>query len=164
MPIQNYEVLDFIADEIKDVPSIKTFCDTNFDKENITIYLGADERLPPESWENYPVVVIAPLPRDTGEANSQSEYSFMATVLIEGSEKPIIDGNIVKYDGIYKIEEMTTLILDLLENSFSSKTNVEALDIRYIQAPIINFPIVEADIIVKFSVGHAIGSDCELLR
>lgn len=164
MAVLNHEVLDFICGEIKDVQEIKDFCDLNFGKENITIYLGADERLPPESWEVYPVIVISPLPKDIGEANAQSDYSFMTTVLIEGSKKPVVDGNVVKYDGIYKIEQLSTIILDLLEESFSSKTNVEALDIKYIQAPILNFPIVEADIVIKFSMGHAIGADCPLLR
>ena len=164
MGIKNYEVLDFIKDEIKNIQAIKDFCDINFNKPNITLFIGADERMPPEQLEYYPAIVICPLPKDIGDANVQSDYSFMTTVLIAGKDKPIMDGNVITYDGIYQVEKLSSLILDYLVTAFDTKTNVESLDIKYISAPVVQFPIYEADIVIKFSIGHTIGSDCSLLR
>ena len=164
MAILNYEVLDFIKTEIYNIPSVKTYCEDTFNKANINLFIGADERMPPEGWDTYPAVVICPLPKDVGDGRSQADYSFIITVLIEGNSKPIEAGNVTTYSGIYEIETLSTLILDTVEESFRTKTNVDGIEIKYIPAPILNFPYYEADIVISFNVSRGIGSDCSLIR
>lgn len=163
MAILNHEVLDFIRDEIKDNADIKAYTLAQFNKENISLFIGADERRPPEGWDVYPAIVICPLPKELGSAKMQSENSFMVTVLIQGDKRPVEVGNVTTYYGIYQIEDLSTIILNILEDAFSTKTNVDGIDIKYISAPVLNFPYYEADIVISFDTTHTIGGECSFL-
>lgn len=153
--INNRQITEFITSEVSTNLDIETYCVDNFSK-SILILVGVDVENAPEE-ESMPILLVEPVIKSIGESNSNFEYEMFLRLLIVGNDKPSTNGNIVTYDGIYQIEELGNMIVELLKESFAQKSNMDVFEVEFYHDEINTFPIYTGSIMINFSVPNTIG-------
>lgn len=155
--IVNKDITEFLSDRILASSEVDYYCQNNFHK-SLMVFVGVDVNNPPQI-KTLPALIIEPTVKNIGEKASSFDYEMAISIGIEGKDEPTIDGNKVLYDGVYKIEELGDLIVELIKNEFSLHTNMDTYDVTFYQDEINAFPTYSGVVLVSFSVPNAIGEN-----
>ena len=151
--ISNKEITEFIATEI-DTGANAYFVGKY--SRPLLILVGVDVNNPPKEAD-MPLMVIEPTVKNIGDSATDFDYEMVLHLSVEGTSQPTKDGNIIRYEGIYDIEEDGNYLVELLRNSFKCKTNLEMFDIDFYHNEINSFPVYTGAIVIGFSVPNVIG-------
>ena len=152
--ITNQEISEFLIAKLASSIELEDYSQNQFSKSPL-IFLGIDTENPPHTTD-YPLLAIAPMVNEMSDSNTNYDYEMVIHLMIKGDENPNTVGNVIKYEGIYKIEEMGNIIVDELKCAFSS-TNLDSYDITFYNHEITLFPIYSGAIVINFSVPNVIG-------
>lgn len=155
--IVNKEITDFIADKVLASAEIEAYCQTNF-SQSLMVLIGVDNNNPPEV-QDLPCLIVEPTSKNIGSEDSNFDYEIALHIGIEGVDKPTISGNKVVYDGVYQIEELGSLIVDLMKKEFAVNTNMDTFDITFYQDEINAFPTYSGVVLASMSVPNVIGEN-----
>lgn len=155
--IVNRDIMEFIADKVLASTDIETYCQTNFNK-SLMVIVGVDVMNPPDTTD-LPCLVIEPTVKSIGDKNSNFDYEITLQLGIQGKDKPTILGNKVVYDGVYQIEELGNLIVDLIKSEFALHTNMDTFDVSFYQDEINAFPTYSGVVLASMSVPNVIGEN-----
>ena len=151
--ITNKEISEFLISALSTSTALESFTQAKFSKSAL-IFLGIDIENPPQTTD-YPLLAIAPLVNDLSDENTNYDYEIVIHLMIDG-KKPTVDGNIVRYESIYEIEEMGNILVDELKHAFCN-TNLDTYDISFYNHEITMFPVYTGTIVIHFSVPNVIG-------
>jgi hypothetical protein len=154
--ITNKEISEFLIDKLSISTSLETYSQSQFSKSPL-IFLGIDTENPPHTTD-YPLLAIAPMTNEMSDSNTNYDYEMVIHLMINGSENPTTNGNVIKYEGIYKIEEMGNIVVEELKSAFNC-TNLDSYEITFYNHEITLFPIYSGAIVINFSVPNIIGND-----
>jgi len=152
--ITNKEISEFLINTLSVSINLETYSQNQFSKSPL-IFLGIDTENPPHT-KDYPLLAIAPMVNEMSDSNTNYDYEMVIHLMVKGEETPNISGNVIKYEGIYKIEEMGNIIVDELKNAFCN-TNLDSYEITFYNHEITLFPIYSGAIVIHFSVPNVIG-------
>jgi len=152
--ITNKEISEFLISALTASTNLETYSQNQFSKSPL-IFLGIDTENPPHTTD-YPLLAIAPIVNEMSDNNTNYDYEMVVHLMMNGDETPNIVGNVIKYEGIYKIEEMGNIIVDELKSAFGN-TNLDSYDISFYNHEITLFPIYSGAIVIHFSVPNVIG-------
>lgn len=155
--VNNIEITEFLLSQVKNSDEIGEFCRRNF-KRSLLQMVGVDINNAPESGDA-PFLIYEPIIKNIGDQEAEFEYEFYLRLGVKGSDKAEKDGDIVRYKGIYQIEELGNLIVGAIKNSIDCKSNLEAYEINFYHDEINVFPLYSGTIILRFSVPHVIGQE-----
>lgn len=155
--ISNIEITEFFISTVKASNEIKEYCEQNFNKP-LTQFIGVDIEKAPEKDE-FPVLIYEPVIKQIGNAEEEFDYEFHLRLAIMGDKKPKVEGNVVRYDGIYHVEKLGNLICEAIRKAVSCKSNLDTYDINFYHDEINVFPLYSGAIILRFSVPHVIGDN-----
>lgn len=151
--ISNREITEFIVSEI-DINGQDYFY--NKYGRNLLIMVGVDVSNPPEGAD-MPLMIVEPTVKSIGDSATDFDYEIVLHFAIEGNRTPSKSGNIIRYDGVYAIEEDGNYLVELLRNSFKQKSNLDMFDIDFYHNEINAFPVYTGVIVVGFSIPNVIG-------
>lgn len=154
--INNQEITEFIADKVLASSEIDTYCATTFGR-SLLVQVGVDINNPPEEVE-FPCLIVEPTMKNVGSQDSNFDYEIVLHLGIKGDEKPTISGQKIVYDGIYKIEELGNLIVELLRDEFGCNSNLDTYDVAFYHDEINAFPIYSGVVVASLVVPNVIGS------
>jgi len=155
--IVNKDITEFVADNVLASTNIETYCQTNFTK-SLMVLVGVDNMNPPDITD-LPCLIIEPTVKSVGDKNSNFDYEIALHLGIQGKDKPTITGNKVVYDGVYQIEELGNLVVDLIKKEFAIHTNMNTFDVSFYQDEINAFPTYSGVILASMSVPNVIGEN-----
>jgi len=155
--ITNKEITEFIADKVLASQDVKNFCQTNFGKQ-LLVMIGVDNNNPPSEAE-LPCLIVEPTVKNIGSNDTMFDYEIALHIGIKGSEKPTVIGNKVTYDGVYTVEELGNLIVELIKTEFATNTNMDTFDVVFYQDAINAFPTYSGVVLASMSVPNLIGMD-----
>lgn len=155
--IINKDITEFIADKVIENADIETYCQDNF-SQSVLVFIGVDNENPPSEID-FPCLIIEPTVKNIGTNDTNFDYEIVLHLAIKGNEKPLKEGNKITYDGVYKIEELGSIITQMMKNEFSVNTNMDTYDLSFYQDEINSFPVYSGVIVVSMSVPNVIGTD-----
>lgn len=153
--IINKEITEFIATKVLSATTIDDYCIANYGK-SLMVFIGVDNNNPPEV-EDLPCLIIEPTVKNMGSKDSVFDYEIALHLGIKGADKPIVSGNKVTYEGVYQIEEIGNMVVDLIKNEFSANTNMDTYDVTFYQDEINAFPTYSGVVLASMSVPNVIG-------
>ena len=153
--ITNKEISEFLITKLSNSIELRDYCNDNFGKEPL-IFLGIDTENPPKE-RDYPLISLAPLANEMSDSNTNYDYEIVLHIFIKDGD-PNITGNIIRYEGIYKVEEFGNIVVKELKEAFCN-TNLEAYDITFYNHEITLFPIYTGAVVINFSVPNVIGDE-----
>ena len=153
--ITNQEISELLISALSNSTAINDYSTAKWNK-NPLIMLGIDIEKPPFDTD-YPLFAIAPMVNQMSDNNTNFDYEIVVHVFIKGADEPTINGNIVRYTGIYEVEDIGNIAVQELKDAFCN-TNLEAYDITFYNHEITLFPIYTGAIVINFSVPNVIGT------
>lgn len=153
--ISNYEITEFISDKVIASTDVDSFCQAEF-SHSLLVMIGVDVNNPPEIAD-FPCLIIEPTMKNIGSQDSNFDYEIVLHLGIKGSEKPTSVGNKVTYEGIYQIETLGNIIVELLREEFGCNTNMETYDVAFYHDEINAFPTYSGVVVASLAVPHVIG-------
>jgi len=155
--ISNTQITDFIVNEVSSNTEINDYCVSEFGRQLLNM-VGVDVKNPPRTAE-FPVFIIEPTQKSISDSVSEFDYEMVTHLAIEGDEKPFMDGNIIKYQGIEKIETLGNMIVEVIKESISCHSNLDAYSIDFYHDEIDNFPVYSGVVVISFTVPNVIGNN-----
>jgi len=152
--ITNQEISEFLISKLSNSSQLSDYANANFGKDPL-IFLGIDVENPPKD-SDYPIIALSPLVNEMSDSNTNFDYEIVLHIFIEGGKTPNITDNVVRYEGIYKVEGLGNIVVKELKDAFCD-TNLEAYEITFYNHEITLFPIYTGAVIVNFSVPNVVG-------
>lgn len=154
--VSNKDITEFLADKVIASQDVSDYCNANFNKDML-VFIGVDVNNPPDI-DSLPALIIEPTVKNVGENETNFDYEIALHIGIKGNEKPEISGNKVTYSGVYKIEEIGNILVDLTKKEFATHTNMDTFDVSFYQDEINAFPTYSGVVVASFSVPNTIGN------
>lgn len=147
------KIIDLVRPALASDTELQDYCMNMWGKEAL-IFVGVDTANPP-AIESMPYISIIPYNKDVGQGEYDFSFNFFFDVVIEGSEKPVVTGNIVEYDGIYLAEELSLHVQRVVTKAVCGMDE----KVFYIPAEVRTFPVYGGIISLEISSPNVIGSD-----
>ncbi|EAJ1232636.1 hypothetical protein YY92_08170 [Campylobacter fetus] len=159
--INNTEIAELIIRAINKTEMINEYCNAEF-KKSLILCVGTDIKNPPKGAD-VPFLFFEPIIKEISDTLPYYTYEFYSTLLIEGSDKPEIKKNVVRYNGIYQIETLGDLICEAIKSEINC-SNLELIDCSFYHNQIDVFPIYSGTIVIKFAISNVIGDEKLILN
>lgn len=155
--VSNIEITEFLLKQVANSVRIAEYCDQNF-KRSLVQMVGVDINNAPID-EDAPFLIYEPIIKNIGGSESYFEYEFYLKLGVKGGDKAKKDGDIIRYEGIYQIEELGNLIAYALKEAIGCKSNLDAYEVNFYHDELNAFPLYSGTIIFRFSVPQVIGEE-----
>ena len=141
-------------DGLRNSVELSNFCTDNYNK-TIAIGIGADER---REWggSDAPFALIVPASVETGMSQRDLGFTFDIDLGIKDDVFEDYEGeDIAEMLGVYKIDEMANIVVDLIETMASSyNAKADLMTIQFDSSTF--FPLHVATITVQVQMDHVI--------
>lgn len=153
--VSNTELVEFMLKVILANDEINEYCKTHFNT-SLLLLVGVDVNNAPQENE-MPILILEPVVKNLG-TQSDFEYEFFLKLALKGNKEPKLgDDGVLRYEGIYQIEELGNLIALTIEKAINCQTNIDTSEVNFYHDEIAYFPLYSGTIIISFSLPKVIG-------